>query len=130
MMTVQQPHCPRPHPNFGPRKARSSARTYSNGVAGSASTVCERPLTFSVIVLIWPFPLSGGAGLRIPPHLIRQFFEMRAGDEFLVQVHGIAHDRRDDEPGISIRLAGPIVKFGNRGFLRIRIAVLPQIPRL
>jgi hypothetical protein len=39
MMTVQDPHCPNPHPNFGPRKARSSLNTYKSGVVGSASSV-------------------------------------------------------------------------------------------
>src|SRR4026207_112940 len=52
MTTVQLPHCPKPHPNFGPRKARSSLRTYSSGVAGSTSTETERPLTLRLIMLI------------------------------------------------------------------------------
>jgi len=39
-ITVQQPHWPRPQPNFGPFNCRSSASTYSSGVAGSTSRVC------------------------------------------------------------------------------------------
>ena len=49
MSTVQAPHCPSPHPNFGPRSARSSLRTYSSGVAGSTSTVCDWPFTFNAM---------------------------------------------------------------------------------
>src|SRR3954447_16873771 len=54
MMTVQAPHWPRPQPNLGPCRPRSLRRTYSSGVAGSTSTVWERPFTFSVILLMDP----------------------------------------------------------------------------
>src|SRR3954468_1153030 len=54
MITVQAPHWPRPHPNFGPCSPRSLRRTYSSGVDGSTSTVWERPFTFSAILLIHP----------------------------------------------------------------------------
>lgn len=41
---------------------------YSNGVAGSTSTVCERPLTFKAMVLItavdYPLTTRGGQGYR------------------------------------------------------------------
>src|SRR5262245_47462076 len=50
-ITVHAPHCPRPQPNFGPFSARSSLSTYNSGVAGSTSTVCGRPLTFSVMAI-------------------------------------------------------------------------------
>src|SRR6188768_3584991 len=58
-MTVQAPHWPRPHPNFGPLSARSSLRTNRSGVAGSASTVWVRPLTSRVTCItvasrLWP----------------------------------------------------------------------------
>jgi len=49
-ITVHEPHWPRPQPNLGPRSSRSSLRTNSRGVAGSTSTVRERPFTFSVRV--------------------------------------------------------------------------------
>src|SRR5258707_82834 len=33
-MTVHVPHCPSPHPNFGPSSPRSFLRTYSSGLVG------------------------------------------------------------------------------------------------
>src|SRR6059036_2209399 len=48
-ITVQQPHCERPHPNFGPFNPSSSRKTYSSGVLGSASTTRDFPFTFSEI---------------------------------------------------------------------------------
>src|SRR5439155_12410801 len=51
-MTVHAPHCPRPQPNFGPRSPRSSLSTYRRGVAGSTSTVSDRPLTWRAMELI------------------------------------------------------------------------------
>src|SRR5262245_18959650 len=50
--TVQEPHWPRPQPNLGPRRLRSSLSMYSSGEAGSVSTVCALPLTVSVMVAI------------------------------------------------------------------------------
>src|SRR5438477_7940710 len=52
MMTVQLPHWPRPQPNFGPRNARSSLRMYKSGVAGSTSSITERPFTLRLIMAI------------------------------------------------------------------------------
>src|SRR2546428_13563762 len=51
-ITVQAPHCPRPQPNLGPRSAKSSLSTYKRGVAGSTSTVWERPLTVRAMLLM------------------------------------------------------------------------------
>src|SRR5438445_2274260 len=51
-ITVQAPHCPSPHPNFGPFSARSSLSTYKSGVVGSTSTAWTLPLTFKFIALI------------------------------------------------------------------------------
>src|SRR5262245_42937659 len=65
-MTVQEPHCPRPHPNLGPRSARSSLSTYSSGVAGSTSTVCFSPLTVSVIELMDPRYISKSLNPQMP----------------------------------------------------------------
>src|SRR5438309_3142960 len=48
-ITVQQPHCERPHPNFGPFKPSSPRKTYSSGVVGSASMTRDFPFTFSEI---------------------------------------------------------------------------------
>src|SRR5437667_11134031 len=48
-ITVQQPHCERPQPNFGPFNPRSSRNTYSSGVLGSVSTTRDLPFTFSEI---------------------------------------------------------------------------------
>src|SRR5437867_2216187 len=46
-ITVQQPHCERPHPNLGPFNLRLSRNTYSSGVLGSVSTTRDLPFTFS-----------------------------------------------------------------------------------
>src|SRR5205085_5380326 len=54
MITVHAPHWPRPHPNLGPCRSRSLRRTYSSGVAGSISSVCDRPFTLSVSLLMDP----------------------------------------------------------------------------
>src|SRR6476659_2102454 len=59
MITLHARHCPRPHPNRGPWSPRSLRRTYSKGVAESTSTECDRPLTFSSILLIGPCSLFG-----------------------------------------------------------------------
>src|SRR5207244_5198780 len=48
-ITVQQPHCERPQPNFGPFNPSSSRNTYSRGVLGSVSTTRDLPFTFSEI---------------------------------------------------------------------------------
>src|SRR5213594_2244953 len=48
-ITVQQPHCERPQPNFGPFNPSSSRNTYSSGVLGSVSTTRDLPFTFSEI---------------------------------------------------------------------------------
>src|SRR5947208_4763819 len=149
-MTVQQPHWPSPQPNFGPRSSRSSLRIYSSGVAGSASRVFIRPFTFSVIMLISylgfalplrlraialalragsRFALPRGTRLRIPSRSIRLFFEMRARDEFLIEVRWIINDSRDDEPGIAIRLCGAIVMFRHNRLFAVRNAVLSEVSR-
>src|SRR5512146_3155474 len=47
------PHWPRPQPNFGPRSSRSSLNAYRRGVEGLRSSAWLRPLTFSVILLIY-----------------------------------------------------------------------------
>src|SRR5437667_3176714 len=48
-ITVQQPHCERPQPNFGPFKPSSPRNTYNRGVLGSVSTTRDFPFTFSEI---------------------------------------------------------------------------------
>src|SRR5713101_4527001 len=63
-ITVQQPHCERPQPNFGPFRPSSPRNTYSSGVLGSVSTIRDLPFTFSEIRAITIFLPRGGAGLR------------------------------------------------------------------
>src|ERR1017187_1011146 len=50
--TVQEPHCARPQPNFGPFNLRSSCSTYSSGVSDSTSDVWRVPLTVTLIAAI------------------------------------------------------------------------------
>src|SRR5437667_10401778 len=64
MITVHDPHCPKPQPNRGPRQSRSLRRTYSNGAEGSTSTFTAWPLTFRFTMLIGFSP--GGIGGRRP----------------------------------------------------------------
>src|SRR5260370_25020789 len=49
-ITVQQPHCERPQPNFGPFSPSSPRNTYNSGVLGSVSTTRGLPFTFSDIL--------------------------------------------------------------------------------
>src|SRR5581483_1606126 len=60
-MTAHAPHWPRPQPNFGPRRPRSSLRMCSSGVEGSASTVCGAPLTRTVMEAMGCLRLVGQA---------------------------------------------------------------------
>ena len=45
MWTVQAPHCAMPQPYFVPVRPIVSRNTHNSGVSGSASTVCDCPLT-------------------------------------------------------------------------------------
>jgi len=81
MITLQAPHCPRPHPNRGPWSPRSLRRTYSKGVAESTSTECDRPLTFSSILLIGPCSLfSGGSCARVNRSARRDQYQQYSGE--------------------------------------------------
>jgi hypothetical protein len=51
-MTVHAPHRDRPHPNLGPRSARSSLKKYSKGISGSTSVVTCWPFTVNLTELI------------------------------------------------------------------------------
>src|SRR5450631_1939744 len=46
--TVQAPHRPMPQPNFVPVRPSVSRRTQSNGMAGTASTVCDLPFNVNL----------------------------------------------------------------------------------
>ena len=48
--TVQAPHCAMPQPYLVPVMPSHSRMTHSSGVSGSASTLCETPLTVSLIM--------------------------------------------------------------------------------
>src|SRR2546426_1807873 len=67
--------------------------------------------------------------LRIPSSSICLLSEMRARDEFLIEICWIINDGRDDEPGIAVRLDGAIVILRHNGFFAVRNAVLSQISR-
>src|SRR5207253_3330860 len=66
MITVHAPHWPSPQPNRGPCRPRSLRRMYSSGVEGSTSTVCARPFTLRVILLI--ASPSVRADLKVGPY--------------------------------------------------------------
>ena len=48
--TVQAPQAPMPQPNLVPVSPRSSRRTHSRGLSGSASTARGWPFTFRLVI--------------------------------------------------------------------------------
>src|SRR5262249_48869714 len=56
--TVQAPHKATPQPNFVPFMPIRSRRTQRSGISGSASTLCDLPLIFSVSIAVPPLAES------------------------------------------------------------------------
>src|SRR5258705_13121896 len=68
--------------------------------------------------------LARGAGLRTELRVVRFFLEMRARDEFPVDVHRVADDCGDDEPLIAVRFGETVEEFEDRCLVAVRHAVL------
>src|ERR1700758_5548244 len=67
--TVQAPQSATPQPNLVPFMPRRSRKTHSSGISVGASTVCDLPLIFNVIMTPPPQLLPRGTGAR-PFHSI------------------------------------------------------------
>src|SRR5258706_4022211 len=97
-MAVQEPHWPRPQPNFGPFSCKSSLRTYNSGVVGSTSTVWDCPLTFNVKTLMWCSP-SESAKSRIIRRLTPDGGRTEKGTEKgVLRAWTIASGRLESQP--------------------------------
>src|ERR1041384_2250279 len=66
------------------------------------------------------------AGRGAPLGAVRFLLEVRARPEALIQVLGVGHHRRDQEPFVAVRRGEAIEVLGHRRVLAVRHAVLPQ----
>src|SRR6267378_1567432 len=65
--TVQAPHKATPQPNFVPFMPSRSRKTHKRGMSGSAPTLCDLPLIFSVSISVPPKAhSSSGPSREIP----------------------------------------------------------------
>ena len=62
--TVQAPQSATPQPNFVPFMPSRSRKTHRRGMSGSASTLCDLPLIFSVSIALPPISRTVD---RFPP---------------------------------------------------------------